>query len=274
MKGKIPVNFLYLGGDKCGSTWLWHILSQHPDVSLARSKELFYFDRFYDKGPNWYVRQFSLDSKSPRVGEICHDYLYSDTALQRIAVDLPEDSRFLITVRDPVARAISHWKYARKVGKTRLSFEEEIEFNPRVIDNSLFGKHVQNAISHLGSERVTVLDFGVLGKDPQAFGRDVSKALGIRFISDLPYSNKVLEAKSARNPYVVGVLRKFGWALRHLGLPRVVSVVKSSPLVAKILYSPEPVSEHIDDFVQEKLRIHFSEDQLLLKSLLSKVDEF
>jgi hypothetical protein len=267
---KSPVNFLYLGGDKCGSTWIWHILNQHPDVALATAKEIFYFDRFYDKGPDWYRRQFPDKTNAIRIGEICHDYLYSEVALQRIAQDLPQDSRFLVTVRDPVSRSVSHWKYLRKIGRTTASFEDALHQQPQIIEHSLFGKHVQNAMRHLGKDRVHVLDFGQLKTDPQGFGRAMSAALGIRFMDTLPYDDRILEAQAARSPMLVGLLRNSGWAVRRLGLPGVVSRVKSNSLVSKILFTSDAGSNPAAPKAQtlEDLQNRFGPDQALLANIL------
>ncbi|WP_170407756.1 sulfotransferase family protein [Ruegeria arenilitoris] len=266
----LPVNFLYLGGDKCGSTWIWHILNQHPDVALANAKEIFYFDRFYDKGEDWYRRQFPKQPQAMRIGEICHDYLYSETALERIARDLPQDSRFLVTVRAPVARSVSHWKYMLKIGRTNLCFEDAVREYPEIVENSLFGKHVQNARNHLGANRVFVLDFDQLKTDPKGFGGSLCSALDVPFIETLPYEDRILEAQSARNPALVSVLRNGGWVLRRLGLPSLVSTVKSSPLVSKVLYTSDPAKtppEPGAEILQE-LSDLFAPDQARLTELM------
>jgi len=262
----LPVNFLYLGGDKCGSTWVHRILSQHPDVSLAHAKELFYFDRFYEKGPNWYKKQFPQNSQAARTGEVCHDYLYSDIALRRIARDLPDDSRFLITVRAPVERTVSHYKYLRKIGRTSASMAEALQSQPQIIEHSMFGKHVARAQAILGKDRVHVLPFELLKSDPPAFGRAMCNALAIRFHPNLPYENRVLEAQAARNPMVVRLLRNGGWALRRLGKPQIVSQVKTHPLVTKLLFDPNKQVQipRLESNTLRDLATRFNEDQSLL----------
>lgn len=268
MSQTLPINFLYLGGDKCGSTWLWHILTRHPNVTLAGAKELFYFDRFYDKGADWYRRQFPTNLNTLRVGEICHDYLYSEKALQRIARDLPDDSRFLVTTRDPIARTISHWRYAVKVGHTKLDFESALKNDPSMIGNSMFGKHVQNAFNYLGRERVSVLDFDLLRKDPHGFALTVCDALQVPFIEDLPYTDRILEAQSARSPVIAGALRNAGWMIRQAGFPKIVSAVKSNPAVSFILYSSKKKEEAISETTKDQLRQMFAADQDLLHELV------
>ncbi|THH35434.1 hypothetical protein E4Z66_16625 [Aliishimia ponticola] len=265
-----PVNFLYLGGDKCGSSWVYHVLSKHPDVTLAKAKELFYFDRFYSMGADWYLRQFPKEPLTIRMGEICHDYLYSREALDRIARDLPQDSRFLITVREPVARTVSHYKYLRKIGRTNLPFDEALKAHPQIVEHSMFGKYVRLAQDILGKDRVHVLSFEALQTDPVAFGQDLSEALGVRYVADLPYTDRVLEAQESRNPSLVRLLRNAGWVLRSLGAPRLVNRVKNSPLVSRVLYVPPGEQRRAVEIPVEtraELVKRFAEDQALLRVL-------
>jgi hypothetical protein len=55
--GALP-DFVVIGGKKCGTTFLYHLLSQHPYVEPASSKELHFFNRFFDEGVEWYRRCF------------------------------------------------------------------------------------------------------------------------------------------------------------------------------------------------------------------------
>ena len=265
---KLPINFLYLGGDKCGSTWLYNILSQHPEVTLPVAKELFYFDRFYSKGPGWYLRQFPKITGAHRTGEICHDYLYSEKALHRIAQDMPASSRFLITTRAPLDRTFSHYKYLLKIGRTSVSFDDAVDVHPQIVEHSLFGKYVTQAQSILGQDRVHVVPYELLRADAVAFGQAISRALDISFIPELPYTDRVLEAKSARNASLVRVLRNAGWVMRSVGVPRVVHHVKSHPLTTRLLYSQSPISPQISERVQSQLQQIFTPDQETLAEAL------
>ncbi len=51
-------NFLHLGPSKSGSTWLHEVLIGHPEVYLSQAKDLYFFNRYYDRGPGWYRAQF------------------------------------------------------------------------------------------------------------------------------------------------------------------------------------------------------------------------
>ena len=52
----VKPDFLIIGAQKCGTTWLWHILDQHPGTDLKNKKEIQYFSssKNYHKGLKWY----------------------------------------------------------------------------------------------------------------------------------------------------------------------------------------------------------------------------
>ena len=57
-------NFLHIGPSKSGSTWLHEVLIGHPEVYLSQAKDLYFFNRYYDRGPGWYRAQFRSASFS------------------------------------------------------------------------------------------------------------------------------------------------------------------------------------------------------------------
>ena len=82
--------FLFVGADKCGSTWLFKVLQQHPQCFVPAAKDIYFFDRYYGRGLQWYASFFSSAPRSARaIGELSHDYLYSEQAAERIASTLP-----------------------------------------------------------------------------------------------------------------------------------------------------------------------------------------
>ena len=269
---KAPANFLYLGGDKCGSTWIHHILDKHPQVSLALAKELFFFDRFYAKGMDWYSNQFPPPGTTRRQGEICHDYLYSATALARIATDLPTDSVFLICLRDPVARSISHYRYLLKIGHVKGDFPTAIVTHPQIISHSLYSEHVTRARNLLGKERVKVLWFDQLQSDPAGFGSAICEALGIDYLPHLPYSDRILDSAGARSPLLVRNLRSTGWLVRRLGFPSLVSRVKDSRAMHKLLFKKASSAPALSDLAGERSVVDmlsdFREDFKKIRDLL------
>lgn len=266
------VNFLFLGGDKCGSTWLDFILRQHPDVCLANTKELFFFDRYHDRGLAWYDRQFPTNTTALRTGEICHDYLYSEAALKRIGKALPPDARCLICLRHPVDRTLSHYRYLLKIGTTTAPFDQALHDHPGLLSHSLYAHRIEQAFTHIGRHRVHVLFYDDLARDPAGFGQQISNALGIRTLPELPYQTRVLGAARSRAPKLTRVLRNTGWGLRRLGAQRLVGVIKSNATLQRLLFTADDnAAQHPDRHALLPHMQQFSDDHARLKQLLDKV---
>ena len=42
-QGKIKPDFLIIGAPRAGTSWLWEMLKEHPDIDLPEVKEPFFF---------------------------------------------------------------------------------------------------------------------------------------------------------------------------------------------------------------------------------------
>jgi hypothetical protein len=75
-------DFLIIGAQKCGTTFLYQFLAQHPRVKSAFLKEVHYFDLNFSKGNNWYRSNFPLQMRNTRTyvtGEASPYYLFLPT---------------------------------------------------------------------------------------------------------------------------------------------------------------------------------------------------
>jgi len=127
--GALP-DFLIIGAQKCGTTFLYHLLAQHPLVQFAASKELHFFDVHFDLGVEWYRQCFPRpvwkDGRKTITGEATPGYLFYPSVPEKMAEVVPQ-ARLIALLRNPVERAYSHHQQATRKGKESLSFEEAIE---------------------------------------------------------------------------------------------------------------------------------------------------
>ncbi|KAL7480016.1 hypothetical protein ACHAW6_005728 [Cyclotella cf. meneghiniana] len=109
-KPSLPLTFLIIGGQKCGTTWIHKLLQQCPALSLPKQKEVHFWDWHYRKGMDWYTRQFDRthDDTSPRLlGEITPDYAVLPPAtIAELRASFP-DLKIVFVARDLVERAWS-----------------------------------------------------------------------------------------------------------------------------------------------------------------------
>ena len=124
---------------KSGTSSLYSYLAQHPQVLPASTKEIFYFDRHFDRGVGWYRAHFPLKytlwNRSRRrgvpvlTGEATPSYISHPHAPRRAAAMLPE-AKILITLRNPVDRAYSHYQHGLRNEWDHLSFEAALQAEP------------------------------------------------------------------------------------------------------------------------------------------------
>lgn len=117
---------------RSGTTALNSYLREHPDIVVSSTKEVHYFDSFYDRGIQWYRDQFPDSESADAVGEATPNYMFSTTALDRIKETLP-GVKLIVMLRNPIDRAYSHYWHDRARGKTSGEFAEVVE---RELDDS------------------------------------------------------------------------------------------------------------------------------------------
>jgi len=120
-------NFIIIGVQKGGTTSLYNYLIQHPKVAPALQKEVQFFSLNFDKGRDWYFSQFPsvADGKELLTGEASPYYIFHPHVAKRIHQFFP-DVKLIALLREPVARAISHYFYYLKIGFESLSFPDAI----------------------------------------------------------------------------------------------------------------------------------------------------
>lgn len=124
-------NFFILGAAKCGTTTLYHLLKQHPDIFLTEDKEPHFFssESNYKKGITYYLKTyFNNVQGSLCIGEATPQYFHSGGIVApRIKKDIGENVKFIIILRDPVERAWSHYLHMVRDNLEDVSFEQALE---------------------------------------------------------------------------------------------------------------------------------------------------
>lgn len=170
-------DFLIIGAQKAGTTWLATMLNQHPAVFLP-SGEVHFFDKEwnYEKGLDWYRAQFDGFDRASVVGEKTPDYLWADAkgaeghlpGVHRHIHRAYPDILLVAVLRDPVARAISaanHIIHSGRISPTcgldDLLFGDHARFAARhgVIDKGFYARHLEAYLELFDESQLLVLIF-------------------------------------------------------------------------------------------------------------------
>lgn len=181
----IKPDFLLIGAQKAGTTWLWRMLEPHPGTDLPEKKEIHFFggSENYRKGKQWYYNHFAALDSSKVIGEASTTYLYdavpfwhnpSDllevdhslpTIPELITTELP-DIKILVILRDPVWRAVSaykHWMRKNRTGtiSPRLGLKKTAIRYPkmRILECGFYTRYLKLWKEFVDPERMLVLVF-------------------------------------------------------------------------------------------------------------------
>lgn len=229
-------NFIFIGPDKTGSTWLAGALAAHPQIYVTPAKDIYFFDRYWDKGLEWYERQFRGATNETVVAEVCHDYLFSSEAAGRIASAIP-NVRLMVCLRRPGERAFSAYLQYIRHGYYEGTFEEALEDLDELIDHGRYATHLGPYVELFGIPRIHVALFDDLRASSQTFIDGVTGWLGL---DPAKLAEELLKPKLAaaapRSASLARLSRSIGVRVRDGGFGSVLGRVKSSRLVGNTLY--------------------------------------
>jgi hypothetical protein len=207
--------YVGIGAQKCASTWLHLILAEHPEVAVPAIKEIDFFSYHYDHGYQWYERCFRSAKPARARGEISPSYFSDPAVPERIARYLPE-AKILLSLRDPVERALSNHRHEVRVGHLTgpdLSFESGLKNNPMYVAQGLYATHLQNWLRHFASAKILVVLMEDIEADPQAVCAKVYRFLGVDDRHNSSFVNRWSPLGAVKDA-VYGATRLPG--LRHL----------------------------------------------------------
>lgn len=127
-------DFLIIGAQRAGTTYLYNNLAAHPCVAPALTKEVHFFDVWFARGLGWYRSFFALQvqrriwqarGRPLLVGEASPYYLFHPHAPRRAAATLPH-AKLIVLLRNPVDRAYSQYQHSRRRGAEHLAFAQAL----------------------------------------------------------------------------------------------------------------------------------------------------
>ncbi|MFQ5707307.1 MAG: sulfotransferase [bacterium] len=230
-------NFIFIGPSKTGSTWIFELLRSHPAIYIPVAKDIYFFDKYFDKGVKWYEKQFKGGANRQIAGELSHDYFSSKIAIDRIRMLYPS-IKLICCLRNPFDRAVSSYKYFQRNGLALGDFAVEIRNHPEIFEEGLYYKHLSYILSNFDYKNVLVLYFDDLKSNSDEFARRIFNFIEVDGAFKSPVIGKqVNESGSARSLFVAKIIKKIAVLVRNCGYPCVVGYLKRNNIILRILYS-------------------------------------
>jgi hypothetical protein len=177
-------NFLVVGVQKSGTTYLCGRLGRHKDIYFSNPKELLFFQKkdISDTMFHGYLKEYFEEATHEKyVGEGSVIYAQWPNALENIQKFLDKDIKIIICLRQPTDRALSFYLHNYKKGRFDgtediLTVSDNIRLSP--VKSSLYAKDVKRWIDAYG-DNVSFQLFDDLLASPTQFLRDATDFLGL-----------------------------------------------------------------------------------------------
>ncbi|GFE70505.1 sulfotransferase [Chroococcus sp. FPU101] len=178
---KLP-NFIIIGAGKCGTTSLFHYLSQHPNIYMCPKKETFFFlnESSRAKNKKWgavenleeYQELFKDAPKNAIIGEISTTYYSDPTSAQSIHSILP-DTKIIAILRDPANRAFSDYLMHYNINKQQQSFESLIYESNYFVKLGFYYSQLVHYFKAFDSKNIKILFYEDLLNNSEEFIKDL-----------------------------------------------------------------------------------------------------
>lgn len=189
MKIRSP-NFLVVGAQKCGTSYLCAMLARHPYVFHSNPKEPLFFQKLGLMSSDFeaYLSTYFAEAgNEPWVGEGSTVYFQWPNALENIKAHLGNDIKIIVSLRHPTDRAVSF--YLHNVRKGRFNGDERIasvgkDVKMSPVLSSFYASHAERWLEAYG-DNVLFLTFDELRDSPVGFVGRATEFLGIKPVSTL-----------------------------------------------------------------------------------------
>lgn len=178
-------NFIGIGAARSGTTSLHRYLLQHPDAFLATPKETNFFSpqgraagRATATTLKDYESLFDGAAGHAAIGEISPRYMPDPDAAPSIFETLGPVRIFAI-LRDPIARAYSHYRHRAKGALEKRPFDVAAVEGELYFEWSRYAEHLRRYYSIFPRDRIHVLLYEDFDRDPAACLRDLAGFLGL-----------------------------------------------------------------------------------------------
>jgi hypothetical protein len=178
------LDFLGIGAQKTGTTWLCEALAAHPAVRFPAGKEVHFWDWHRAKGVDWYRGLFADSPPGVKSGEITPAYALLPADAIREIRSLNPALRVLYTLRNPIERAWSAALMVMQRGGMTIDEASDAWFidHFRSQNSRSRGDYepcLRNWRSVIGEEPLLVLRYEALCADPRAYLDACCRHLGV-----------------------------------------------------------------------------------------------
>lgn len=277
----MKINFIGIGAQKCASTWIHSVLSDHPEVAVLPGKEIDFFSYYFNFGYEWYETQVGDVGAVKIIGEVSPSYFADSSDTPERVYSYNPEMRIVLSLRDPIERAYSNHLNEVKLGHVtskNYEFEKGLTNNPMYLEQSRYGQQLARWLSVFPIEQILVVFQEDIRDDPFQQARNLYHFLGI----DVSHKSwflekKVNESRIVKNTRIDSYLKILGNFGRSVGAGALVEVVRKNDFVCSVRHTHNQLDlRQVVPPMREETRAHLlnmlADDMHKLSHQLNRID--
>lgn len=220
MRQKLP-NLICPGAQKSGTTTLYSILNQHPDIYMS-IKEAHYFDMYYDRGFDYYESLFEGAQDEKYISDMTPVYMMLDDVPGLICNDLGPDVKFVFILRNPVDRIYSAYDMKRAhlieesnsledalvMEDERISIDRRSLISHSYLIRGYYAKQIKNFIKYFSVKNMHFIIFEDFIKDMEGESRKLFEFLELDVPDEIDFNQWSNVTIGYKNPGLVKKLTR------------------------------------------------------------------
>jgi len=270
MKKAYPNIFIVAGMPRCGTTFFYYKLQEHPSVFVPFRKETNYFSTSFERGIEWYFNLYK-DMKPEQMGaDISPSYFVDDGFIKKVKAFNPK-MKIILGVRAPSEVSLSLYNQFLSHTYGVPSFKEYLSgytwrFGDKKIHVSLMDNFMTRRIKEyqkaFGSN-LLLFDFNIFQSDPLKILQAIESFLGLPpHFNESNFENIVINAGKRKNIKIVSYILGRESVINALGMlfPRrlVVAMRRRFEEASKSKKEEAPL---VYDPADEELAVSFFSDE-------------
>lgn len=262
-------SFIVTGGARCGTTYLFGLLNQHPNIFLKQprtddpiTKDSYFFSHECYQNPHVDIEKYKVNFLNVKpgqiLGEIATSYDYFPWVPSLLQKYLSKDLKLIFLVRNPVKRAYAHYWLSFMRGKETHNFEtalrkEPLRLNPD-IPNYLYNLHhysyvgrgfyyenIARYLEYFPKNNIKIVLSNDLYSQPLLTIKEILEFLGIESTVDIDLNREKNSMRIPGNLFLFKLLKNVRYSTK--GLPffwRFSTLTKKLQTKIPLLERPYP----------------------------------
>jgi len=233
---------LLIGPQRSGTTWVDRYLRSRGDICLPEAvKEIFFFDRHFDRGLDYYRGHFAPKPDHKMIMEITATSFDHSDAPQRIYDSCGDNIRLVCPLRHPIIRSYSLYLHYLRYGIVTGTLQEAIEQEPQIITSSFYADHLRGWFDQFGQDKVHIIFQEDLEHNQEKFIHSLCDALGIEYQAANPEVQGKYNVTTFSNfGFVAAFSQRVADGLRACNLYQVINFAKAIGLKQLIFGKERP----------------------------------